>query len=231
MSAAQVRGEEDITMLKKWIAIMLVTLSGACITDLGDAGDENNDLAFGPGNGAPSGTHFNLNLIGVSNDKNVSFTGGDGRRIFMPLFGTARVNLSEGDFAVLDANGTDGTAAFRLPNPDPDGDGITSYSVFARALGKPGGSSVTATCATDVATGELVCSTDTLVSTRTKGKQTFSNVSKQLLFVTADVDGDGVVERVPLFDDRLEDFFWSYDNNGLKVLQLRFYEVATNVNQ
>ena len=30
-------------------------------------------------------------------------------------------------------------AAFRLPNPDPDGDGTTSYSVYVRALGKPGG--------------------------------------------------------------------------------------------
>jgi len=25
-------------------------------------------------------------------------------------------------------------------------------------------------------------------------------------------------------------YFWSYDNNGLKLAQLRFYEISTNVN-
>ena len=34
----------------------------------------------------------------------------------------------------------------------------------------------------------------------------------------------------PLFDNALEDYFWSYDNNGLKLLQLRFYPVPTDVN-
>ena len=46
----------------------------------------------------------------------------------------------------------------------------------------------------------------------------------------ADVDGDGVIDRVPLFDDRLLDYFWQYDNTGLRLAQLRFYEVPTNVN-
>ena len=52
--------------------------------------------------------------------------------------------LTEGpDFLVLDANGTDGEASFELPNPDPTGSGTTVYSVFARALGTPGGKSLT----------------------------------------------------------------------------------------
>src|SRR4029078_9960476 len=114
------------------------------------------------GNGAPSGTHFHLNILGVPQDKSASLTGGDGQRIFVPLFGSTKIMLSEGDFAVLDANGPDGSAAFQLPNPDPDGDGITQYSVFARALGTPGGSSKTTTCATDPTTGELVCSVFTM---------------------------------------------------------------------
>jgi hypothetical protein len=212
------------------IVPMLATVSVGCMGDiLGE--DDSNGVAFGGGNGAPSGSHFNLNIIGAKDTKSVNLSGGDGHRIFVPLFGSAKINLSEGDFAVLDANGTDGTAAFQLPSPDPDGDGITSYSVFARALGKPGGSSVTTTCATDPTTGEVVCSTDSLLLVRTSGKQRFTNVSKELLFVTADLDGDGVEERVPLFSDQLQDFFWQYDNTGLKVAQLRFYEVPTNVNQ
>ena len=57
----------------------------------------------------------------------------------------------------------------------------------------------------------------------------FENVSKELLYIYADIDGDGVLDRVPLFDESLLGYFWDYDNNGLKVLQLRFYEEATTV--
>jgi hypothetical protein len=150
-----------------------------------------------------------------------------GNRIFLPLEGKTRINLSQGDFAVLDGNGTDGTAAFQLPAPDADGDGVTSYSVYARALGKPGGSVKAMTCAKDPVSGEEICSLETMVQLRTKGKSTFTNVSNQLLSISADIDGDGTIERVPLFDSRLQDFAWNFDNAGLKVLQLRFIEVPT----
>lgn len=181
------------------------------------------------GNGAPSGAHFNLNLIGVSKGKSAELTGGDGHRIFVPLVGSTKIELSEGDFAVLDANGTDGTAAFRLPNPDPDGDGTTVYSVYARALGTPGGHSTTTTCATDPVDGAEVCNVYSAVLVREKGKSSFTNVSRDLLYVYADVDGDGDLDRVPLFGDELEGYFWDYDNAGLKVAQLRFYDQATTV--
>ncbi len=181
----------------------------------------------GGGNGAPSGSHYNLNIIGVAHDKTADLSTGDGHRIFVDLSGSTKINLREGDFLVLDANGTDGTAAFQLPDPDPDGDGVTSYSVFARALGTPGGSSLTTTCATDPTTGEVVCSTESLLLVRSGGRSKFTNVSRELLSVSVDLDGDGTLERVPLFGDELQDFFWQYDNNGLKLAQLRFYDVAT----
>ena len=119
-------------------------------------------LAVGPatagnpstGNGAPSGSHYQLNVIGVSKDKVAEMDGNNGSRIFVPLWGKAKINLTEGDFGVLDANGTDADGAtFSLPSPDPDGDGVTGYSVYARALGTPGGTSTTTTCATDPTTG------------------------------------------------------------------------------
>jgi hypothetical protein len=181
------------------------------------------------GNGGPSGGHYTLNFIGVPKDKTADMTGNSGHRIFFPLWGSAKVLLSEGDYQVLDANGTDGEAAFQLPNPDPDGDGTTTYSVFARALGTPGGSSNTTTCATDPADGSLVCSVITLTLSRSKGKSIFQNVSKYLLYIYADVDGDGTLERHALFDNALEDYFWQYDNSGLKLAQLRFYECSTTV--
>jgi hypothetical protein len=213
------------------LAIVSCSLAFAATGCLG-AGDELDDpAAVIAGNGAPSGAHFNLNLIGVAKDKAPTLSGGDGRRIFVPLFGTAKILLAEGEFAVLDANGTDGTASFQLPSPDADGDGVTSYSVFVRALGKPGGRSTLTSCATDPTTGEEVCSVGSAVLVRESGKARFTNFSRELLFVSADLDGDGTVERVPLFGDELQDFFWQVDNEGLRLAQMRFYEVPTDVNE
>jgi hypothetical protein len=224
--------------MNRCLTVMLCAsfASGAlgCVGQIGDAPDpvypDPQLIAALTGNGGPAGAHFNLNIIGVPKGKSASLTGGDGHRIFVPLVGSTKIMLSEGDFAVLDANGTDGSAAFQLPNPDPDGDGITQYSVCARALGTPGGSSKTTTCATDPTTGELFCSVFTMVLVRDSSKSTFTNVSKELLFVFADINGDGVLDRVNLFDSALTDFFWQFDNTGLKLAQLRFYQVPTNVN-
>jgi hypothetical protein len=151
--------------------------------------------------------------------------------LFVALGGRTKINLAEGEFAVLDANATDGTGAFQLPVPDADADRITEYSaVYSRALGTPGGSSTTTTCATDPVTGEVICSTLSSVLVRTKGKSSFTNVSAELLYVVADIDGDGDLDKVPLFDDRAQDYFWRYDNNGLKPAQMRFYQIATDTN-
>jgi len=187
-------------------------------------------LSVQTGNGAPSGAHYNLNIIGVPRAKTADMTGDNGHRIFVPLWGNPKIMLTEGpDFAVLDANGTDGEASFQLPNPDPNGDGTTVYSVFARALGTPGGKSLTTTCAIDPFDGAEVCSVITLTLERSKGKSTFDNVTKYLLYIYADIDGDGVLDRVPLFDSSLTGYFWDYDNQGLKLAQLRFYQCSTTV--
>lgn len=101
------------------------------------------------GNGAPSGAHYNLNIIGMSKAKNgePDSIASQGHRIFVQLgnkdnAATTKILLLEGeDFNVLDYDGTDGRATFQLPNPDPDNDGITQYAVYLRVLGKPGGKS------------------------------------------------------------------------------------------
>jgi hypothetical protein len=183
------------------------------------------------GNGAPSGSHYNLNIIGVQKGKTASMSGSNGHVIFANLVGNTKIGLAEGpDFKVLDANGTDGGAKFQMPSPDPDGDGVTVYSVYVRALGKPGGSAKMTACAIDPLTLEEVCSLSSVSVKRSAGKQSFSNVSKELLYVQIDIDGDGDIDSIPLFDDRLQDYLWSYDNSGLKLLQMRFYPQATNTN-
>ena len=159
-------------------------------------------------------------------------SGSSGHTIFVWESGTSKINLVEGStYKVLDRNGTDGNGAtFQLPSPDPDGDGITLYSVYARALGKPGGQSTTTLCLEDKATAEIYCSTESMVAVRSSGKSTATNVSKTLLTAYVDVDEDGVFERMGLFSDDAYNYFWDYVNNGLKLLQLRFYEIETDVN-
>lgn len=68
---------------------------------------------------------------------------------------------------------------------------------------------------------------DTLTLKRSKGKSTFKNVSKELLTLYLDIDGD--LERVGLFDEETYQYFWDYDNKGLKLAQLRFYPIPTDV--
>src|SRR3989344_1323331 len=203
-------------------------------------------ISASAGNGAPNGAHYTLNIIGVPKNKTADMTGNNGRRIFVPDSGKAKILLTEGDFQVLDANGTDANgASFQLPNPDPDGDGTTSYSVFVRALGKPGGWALMQSCYED-ATGTW-CAADFDVGVsqieikRDTGKSTFTNVSRDLLYVdycaewAAGTDGvlgtsDDVctnVNQIALFSNTTLAYSWEYDNYGLKLAQLRFYEVPT----
>lgn len=180
------------------------------------------------GNGAPSGSHYNLNIVGVPKDKTADMKNGKGHVIFVKLDGKTKINLQEGDFAVLDKNGTDSDGAlFQLPNPDPDYDGMTEYSVWARALGKAGKSATITTYAT--ADGEEVSSIESVTVTAAHGKRAFSDVSKYLLYIYVDITDDDTdnPKRYPLFDSRIEDYFWEYDNSGLKLLQLRFYEIPS----
>src|SRR5438094_6819193 len=179
------------------------------------------------GNGAPSGPHYDLNIIGVQNPKTASMTGSDGHSLFVPLQGQCKINLQQGAFSVLDRNCTDGSALFQLPNPDPTNSGQTVYSVWARALGKPGGSSSTQTCFLDTSTNETFCSIYQAVLVRSSNKSSFSNVSQQLLHVYYCDTTTGKIVRTPLFSSPLLQFYWNYTNTGLTLAQLRFYQVAT----
>ena len=228
------------------------------------------------GNGAPQGAHeYQLNIIGT-NDKNDATDGdwgGNGARIFVDLWGDSRISLTEGDYAVLDGNATDGWGSFQLPAPgldafvvgDPgDADVESDYSVFVRPLGKPGGWATITTCADlldstfagllgskqvksienaiDPETGAF-CSIEQvgnvisgdLRTFRSAGKCVFSNVTAELLTIVFEVtvDDGGTIStiqvRVPIFNDLLENEYWLYDNHGLRLLQVRFYDCSTNV--
>jgi len=205
-------------------------------------------LAAFAGNGAPSGSHYNLNILGKTNCSPSSLTDSNRHTIQVLLNGGQHaadidgtlaldidkrnkiylVQSFDGTFGVLDGNACDSDgAAFTLPAPG-------TYEIYARALGKPGGEATMTTCATGAgedgilggagaADDEIVCSTENVLLARGKGGSKFTNVTRQLTTVTADIDGDGDAETVPIFDGSLYDYFWNYDNNGLRLAQLRFY--------
>ena len=193
----------------------------------------------GTGNGAPTGPHFNLNIHGVAGGQ--GFNGNNQNDIFVPLQGKCQINLVQApttDYQVLQPDCVNNPpASFELPAPcaidSTSGlcSGTTTfYSVWARALGKPGGSSSTQTCATDPNDGQLVCSIGAFVSvqTRKSGKSSFSDVSGDLLFLTTCAT-NGKTVSTPIFSQNYQNYFWQYDNQGLKLLQLRFYQVPSTV--
>lgn len=183
--------------------------------------------SFATGNGAPSGPHFNLNIIGVSNTQNYPTADGSGGNVIhVPLKGHCNIDLTQGtSFDVLDDNCLDGTANFQLPPTNTAG-GSPAYTVWARIVGTPGGSSSITTCATDPTTGGTICSIGETVSFGGhNGKSTFTDVTKQLTTLCFVDQTTGQTVCVNVFDPKFENFFWSYDNNGNKVLQLRFYPV------
>jgi hypothetical protein len=79
------------------------------------------------------------------------------------------------------------------------------------------------------------------ITLRETGKSQFENVTAELLTIVfkveVDLDGDltttddVIIEyvRVPIFDDILANEYWEYDNDNLKLLQVRFYPAGTDV--
>ncbi len=210
-----------------------------------------------------TGPHYNLNIHGVTNEKNAKMTGSNTHSIFVGLGSkngqvTTRIYLvpppegyGEGnlnDFKVCDANGFDVAyncageairgenegATFQLPcNTNiVKGNNASelvpcsinekaSYSVWVRELGKPmepGAETKVTTCAYKQGTNEWDCSSENVILVRNTGKSYFRDVTQELTSLVAD---DG--KRYALFAGPFEDWFWQYDNQGLKLAQIRFY--------
>ena len=153
------------------------------------------------------------------------------------------------DWGVIDANATDGDGAL-LAVPDPcagndSTDGCTPrWSVYARAL-TPGGDATITTCADEDyaydGNKDTWCGDNGINLYANHGRKA-QDVSDNLLYMTITVDdsldpelgacidhgADGTDDApdtydVYLFDRCFQDYFWNYDNNGLKNLELRFY--------
>jgi hypothetical protein len=192
-----------------------------------------------------SGPHYNLNFIGVPKDKTVpDMTGSDRHTIFVPLQSGGDVSrqvkiyyVAGDEFRVIDGNATDDNeATIQVPGSSL---GDLCYDVYAFALGKPNGNAVVqAECSID---GLLGSCSDALLQnsfsvTRMKGKPHRENIS-DVFRATGCVDLTGVVgmcdtgdlqfTNVWIFNvPQLSDYFWDFDNNGLRLMQTRFYETT-----
>ena len=199
------------------------------------------------GNGAPSGSHYSLNIIGVEHPKTQDMTGSDRHTIFVGLGKTGTVTsyiyLRQGAFKVCDGNafdtawscqgtqvGTRNGAVFQLPSnysgcpsdpDDPCWDAPTTYEIWLRGLGSPSGSAEMTTCREAKSDGSLECSTETVDIYRdTK----FRNETKKLTTVCLSTDADPACEvREGIFANNLYEYLWEYANSGLRLAQLRFY--------
>jgi hypothetical protein len=174
------------------------------------------------GNGAPSGWHYNLNIHGVAKGQGFdSSADNQGHNIWVPLWGSCKINLQMGDYDVLDSDCVNGDAMFQ-PNPADNTTGFLAYSVYARALTK--GSASMSACFTDttIVPNETICNVGTLVVPLNKTTPPkFVNVSRELLQVCV----NGSLQ--PLFANSNFEYSWSYDNQGLRMAQLRFYPLET----
>ena len=157
---------------------------------------------------------------------------------------------NQDQFGVIDANATDGDGAILgIPDPCADADPLTpctpGYSIYARALG-PGGNATITTCADESptfdGTDDVWCGSNgiTLEAQRGGGRKAIE-ITENLLHMTITVDGvvnpqlaaclgisttTSTTLDVFLFDRCFQNYFWNYDNNGLKLLELRFYRAA-----
>jgi hypothetical protein len=173
--------------------------------------DADGDPYKGDGTGGAPPVAGEDPIYGVSLDKT--------NKIFLQPSGV------NGPFWVEDGNACDGDGAkFWLPTNVSGG----GYQIWIAELGKPGGQgSDIRTCGVVSGTNEVVCSTDNVVLYRETGKPRWRNVTTALTTINYYVwDGDSwEPETANLFDPDFYLYFWDYDNNGLRNVQLRFFEV------
>lgn len=155
-------------------------------------------------------------------------------------------NANDSEFGVIDANATDSNGAlFGIPDPcvgEDSTDGCTPmYHIWARVKAGSGSATIT-TCADETGTGfdgsdDIWCG-DNGVTLSKQSAFKAVNVTDNLLNMNITIDGTVDTElatcvgtsttgletiKIYLFDQCFENYFWNYDNNGLKNLELRFY--------
>lgn len=214
--------------MKKLIALMLTTVIVLTLSSV---------PVFGAPKGIDyNGEHFNLNLIGKAKVMPGDYDNPDRHTMFVPEntsdFTTpnglpgATIWMQQGEeFAVIDGNATDGEGRFQL--------GKGRYAVYVVSRGKPG-------YTTDIAGWvQYTDPTGTIYYYLKVGEISVTRKwqdAHDLFWVTTEEDTlDLIAEETWVFDylnainatDLYENaaYFWQYDNNGNKLVQVRFYPI------
>ena len=201
-----------------------------------------------------NGKHYNLNIIGVQHDKTVpDMTGSNRHTIFVPLekdgtvSRTVRIEIvrntaNPDQFQVLDGNATDDDlAVVAVPFETY---GTLSYIVYATGLGKLNRLAdvhwesiyAAGTHTTTPLMGDFTIKRE---KENGKGKPKVVNIS-DIFRATGWIDMPGGTPGVYdpgidiAFDDvwvfnipTLLSYYWDYENHGLKLMQVRFYETTS----
>ena len=186
-------------------------------------------------NGAPSGAHFNLNVIGWAqsdqnngDEWNGNDLSGNGHRIFIPLKTTWQNDPKDTD-GTANEPGVSGTevgpqkgvkikvqwdTTFDVIDCDAtDGEAILQmpeggFDIYVRALGKPGGYLDLDAYIIEGNVYYLVGHVD--IDRPNGGKSKFEDISRILIY-----------QSNPVWD--YDEYFWQLYNNGLRLAQFRFY--------
>jgi hypothetical protein len=164
-------------------------------------------LAGTNGNGAPSGQHYNLNIIGAPKDKNANYNGGNGAVIFVDRTGSTQFYVHGGDsYQVLDHDGTDGKVGTGLADPgivfpyNSTASPTWRVEIWVRLVG-PKGSSVNWTSA-------------------------YWDGSTYVLYqsFTLDKSSKFSVHTSDLLADGYQDMMWTLDpTSNFRICQMRIY--------
>lgn len=175
-----------------------------------------------------SGAHYNLNIIGAKNVGQIGAS--DGHSMFVNLQGKTKIIMTQdpsGTFSITDRNGLDGQAAFNIAPGH--------YNVYATSLGKPGGKVKISAYGnfTDAVDGSELILLGYVDLSRNKSKPQSVNINN-LFYVDVTlctkVDIYGNCTQTTVYNDywvfdipELLQYYWEYNNDGLKLLQVRFY--------
>lgn len=163
------------------------------------------------------------------------------------------ITTDANQFAVLDANATDdGEAVIEVPHEycadyETGCEKLLSFAVFAVGLGKPNGMTlVDANCQWEDdtygdCTASLLMNSFEIHRTNSNGKNKpkVTDISDVFRLREGCIDfdptvnpgctaGDIAFDNVWIFNiEQLAEYYWEYDNKGLKLMQTRFYPTTS----
>lgn len=172
---------------------------------------------------------FELNIIGVPKDGSAMITGIEGERIFISTEEKSGLLLSKGNsYNVADGNGLNGTASFQLPSLPGK-----LYSIFVVPFTKDNDSTKSNMWHKDASTQEDIYSIGVALEINQHTGADMIDLTHETLELSGmiyDTNEDGIIDTsdeltYSIFHEAWENKIWTYNENGLKVLKLRFYQI------